>query len=100
MSQITTHVLDTSKGKPAEGIHINLQKKLENDQWEDLARGTTNNDGRIPDFLPDHVEITPGIYRMHFDTKSYFEKYKSEAFYPEVSVVFELKDSAHFRVYE
>ena len=50
MSQVTTHILDTTKGKPAAGITIILYRG-ENDEWTELKRGKTNEDGRINDLL-------------------------------------------------
>ena len=70
MSQITTHVLDTAAGKPAEGIRIFLQG-TEHDFWIDIASGGTNEDGRISNFMKDDQLIEPGVYRMIFKTKSY-----------------------------
>jgi 5-hydroxyisourate hydrolase len=98
MSQITTHVLDTSRGKPAEGIAIALQKPVGDDKWEDITKGTTNEDGRIPNFLSSEVTLEPGVYRMYFDTKAYFNKQGIKGFYPFVPIVFELFDTTHHHV--
>ena len=98
MSQITTHVLDTSKGLPAEGITIRLQRPTSEDQWEDIVSGTTNSDGRVPNFLPSDKVIEPGIYRMYFETKQYFLKEDKKCFYPYVPVVFEIEDTEHYHV--
>lgn len=98
MSQITTHVLDTSRGKPANGITITLQKPLGPDQWEDICSGVTNDDGRIPEFLPKEKSISPGIYRMLFDTGAYFKNSNTVAFYPFVPIVFEIFDTDHYHV--
>ena len=98
MSQITTHVLDTSKGQPAEGIKISLQRPSAQDQWENITSGVTNSDGRVANFMSDDQVIEPGIYRMLFDTKSYFEKYNTKAFYPEVPVIFEITDTEHYHI--
>lgn len=98
MSQITTHVLDTAKGKPAAGVPATLQKSTGQDHWETIATGTTNADGRIPDLLPKEIIVAPGTYRIVFDTKSYFEAKKSKSFYPSVSVVFETVDSGLYHV--
>ncbi len=98
MSQITTHVLDTSKGIPAKGITIRLQKPAGNDQWEDIVNGETNDDGRIPGFLPDDKVIEPGVYRMLFETKAYFESNQVDGFYPYAPVVFEIKDTEHYHI--
>lgn len=97
MNQITTHVLDTSKGLPAEGITISLQKHIGVDKWEEVCTGITNNDGRIPDFMGE-IEIEPGIYRMYFDTHPYFKNQNIKAFYPFVHVIFEIFDKEHYHV--
>ena len=98
MSQITTHVLDTAKGLPAEGILISLQRPIGDNQWEDITSGTTNSDGRVPNFLAADQVISPGIYRMLFDTKGYFKQNDTQGFYPEVPVIFEIKDTAHYHI--
>ncbi len=98
MSQITTHVLDTSKGKPAEGITITLQAPSGEDQWKNITSGITDQDGRIPDFLKEHQIIEPGIYRMLFDTKAYFEKNNTKSFYPYVPIIFEITDTEHYHI--
>jgi len=98
MSQITTHVLDTSKGVPAEGIKITLQKPIKDNLWEEITSGITNNDGRIPNFLSENEILQPGIYRMLFDTQSYFQNNNTNGFYPYVPIVFEIKDTEHYHV--
>lgn len=99
MSQITTHVLDTAKGIPAEGITISLQQPAsEENKWENIANGITNSDGRIPDFLEEDKVLSPGIYRMLFETGPYFEKNHESGFYPYVPVVFEIHDTEHYHV--
>src|SRR6476620_9753899 len=50
VSQITTHVLDTSTGIPGKEISIRLQA-FRNNVWQTIAQGITNADGRIPDLL-------------------------------------------------
>ena len=97
MNQITTHVLDTSKGLPAEGITITLQKPVGEDKWEDICSGITNDDGRIPNFMGD-ITIEPGVYRMYFNTKPYFEKNGVTGFYPYVPVIFEIFDTEHYHI--
>ena len=94
MSQITTHILDTSTGKPAEGVQIILQ----NATGETLGEGKTNADGRIADLLPENQLLEPGIYHMVFKTKAYFEAQKLKSFYPEVDIQFETFDQTHYHV--
>jgi len=98
MSQITTHVLDTARGLPADGIRISLQRPTGKDQWEDIVFGVTNDDGRIPGFMPDDLVIEPGVYRMLFDTQDYFDAKGTKGFYPFVPVVFQIADTDHYHV--
>lgn len=98
MSQITTHVLDTSKGKPAEGIHITLERKTGKDQWEKITSGITNSDGRVTTLLTSDQTLTPGIYRMFFETKAYFDRQQIKGFYPFVSIAFEIFDTEHYHI--
>lgn len=98
MSTISTHVLDTARGMPARGIRVTLQRAAGPDQWKDLAMGSTNADGRIPDFVPTDVTLTEGIYRMRFDVSAYFSEHKTKSFYPYIEVVFELGNDGHYHV--
>lgn len=98
MSQITTHVLDTSIGKPAQGIKIALHHKSDNEKWEFVSSGVTDEDGRIANLLEDDVILKSGVYRMLFETATYFNQRQIEAFYPIVPVIFEIRDSQHYHV--
>lgn len=98
MTTISTHVLDTARGIPARGIRGTLQRAAGTDKWEDLAMGSTNADGRIPDFVPKEVTLTEGIYRMRFDVSAYFSEHKTKSFYPYIEVVFELGNDGHYHV--
>ena len=97
MSQLTTHILDTTLGKPAQGVAIHLEQKTTTG-WIALANGITNNDGRITDLLPKEKLLDAGIYRMHFDTATYFNLQNIKAFYPSVSIEFEITDASHYHV--
>lgn len=97
MSQITTHVLDTSLGKPAEGIRISLQQQ-HGEQWTTIAAEMTNSDGRIANLLANEVLLPPGVYRMFFETGDYYKKLNLKTFYPEVAIVFETFDTEHYHV--
>src|SRR5262245_18598432 len=70
-SPITVHALDTSKGKPAAGLAIVLEK-AEGKQWRDLAQGKTDGDGRIETLLPKGKPVAAGVYRITFATGAYF----------------------------
>lgn len=98
MSQITTHILDTSRGCPAANIALHLSY-LKNNDWEVIAEGKTNADGRIEALLPDTTILNAGTYRMHFDTGDYFTAQQLSVFYPWVDVVFSLGSSGeHYHI--
>ena len=97
MSQITTHVLDTSIGKPAQGISIQLEQNISG-SWKKIAEGITNADGRISDLLPKEKIADSGIYRLIFDTASYFKMQNIKTFYPNVTIEFEITDATHYHV--
>ena len=97
MSQITTHILDTTKGKPAAGITIVLYKGG-NDEWTEIARGKTNSDGRIADLLPKEQLLQIGIYKLRFETKDYFDKDRIPTFYPYVEIVFDIQSNDHYHI--
>ncbi len=98
MSGITTHVLDTSKGKPGVGVSITLEF-LSTDGWKEIGSGTTNSDGRLPTLLPADHKLEAGTYRLHFDTKRYYEAQNLKCFYPNVPVTFSVEDTEqHYHV--
>ena len=97
MSQITTHILDTSKGKPASGVTVILYRG-ENDQWTEIARGKTNNDGRIMELLQKEVLLEIGIYKLRFETKDYFDREHIPTFFPYVEIDFDIRFSEHYHI--
>lgn len=97
LGHITTHVLDTSIGKPGIDITIQLKRPYESG-WQVIAQGVTNADGRIPDLLPPGRTIAPGNYKMVFDTASYFTAQQIKGFYPEVEIQFTVFDTGHYHV--
>jgi 5-hydroxyisourate hydrolase len=87
MSGITTHVLDTARGRPAAGIAIRLELR-DGDAWREIGRGTTDDDGRLRTLTGPTIDA--GTYRITFDTGAY----NPGGFFPEVSIVFEVRDAA------
>lgn len=97
-SPITTHVLDTATGQPAEGVLARLAY-LGAQGWQELGEGHTNADGRITDLLPVEPRPRVGVYRMWFDTEAYWQARGIEGFYPHVEVVFHLTEpEAHHHI--
>ena len=98
MSQITTHILDTSLGKPAEDVVIQLWQQHDS-EWNLLGEGHTNSDGRITNLLANDDVLPAGTYRMHFKTAAYFERQQLEVFYPWADVVFNITgDGQHYHI--
>ncbi len=95
-SPITTHVLDTARGKPAAGIAISLER-LDGGKWTEIGSGITNTDGRITDLLTSPLEAAH--YRLNFATDSYFAAQGTVGFYPEVRIEFQIADpDQHYHV--
>ena len=88
-SPITTHVLDTARGRPAAGVAIRLERAGSGSAWREVGRGETNGDGRLTTLLaPGSLET--GTYRITFDTGAYFARHGVAGFYPTVSIVFDI----------
>lgn len=97
MSQLTTHVLDTSIGKPGQHITVRLMQPVA-EGWQTLAQGVTNADGRIGDLLPSGRILDPGNYKLVFETGRYFADNNTRGFYPEVEIQFTVADDSHYHV--
>ena len=90
MSAITTHVLDTAKGRPAEGVAVKLEYR-QSSGWHAVGQGVTDADGRCRTLLSG--ALISGEYRITFDTSS------CSTFYPSVSVHFAVADAEqHYHV--
>src|SRR4029079_8068489 len=82
---ISTHVLDTSLGRPAASMNVRLQR-MEADAWVDVSRETTNSDGRVAALLPADSASPPGTYRLLFDGGVYLARRRSHAFHGTVTL--------------
>lgn len=71
MGKLTTHVLDTMRGKPAAGVAFELFR-LHEDRRELLMRGLTNTDGRCNSPLLADGNMQAGIYELDFHAGDYF----------------------------
>jgi 5-hydroxyisourate hydrolase len=99
MSAITTHVLDTSVGRPANGVPIVLEFQTGDAGWQTIGKGVTDQDGRLRDLLAPNVQLEAGNYRITFDTGTYFAQHQIEGLYPAVSVIFTIREVAqHYHV--
>ena len=102
MSAITTHVLDTARGCPAQGVPVRLESVSEGTDSaamtpQTLGTAATNSEGRVAELGPDRVEA--GTYRLVFDTAAYFSETGQVGFFPEVSLTFTVTDpEQHYHV--
>jgi 5-hydroxyisourate hydrolase len=94
---ISTHVLDISRGEPAEGLAVILEIRQTSD-WTPVGRGSTDGNGRIASLMDG--PISPGAYRLTFDIGSYHRNLGiSVPFFPEVKVTFNVRDvEEHYHV--
>jgi len=88
MAKITTHVLDTARGRPAAGVPVTLER-LDPEPAE-IGRGVTDDDGRLRTLVPDGAPARPGTYRITFDVSAYDD----QGFFPRVAIEFVVRDAA------
>lgn len=97
MNGITTHVLDTSLGKPAAGIAVRLAA-FEAGEFQDLGHGITDRDGRVKDFQSG-LPLALGVYRLSFETGAYYAALGRDTFYERVEIQVRVGNaSEHYHV--
>ncbi|MFD4561067.1 hydroxyisourate hydrolase [Streptomyces sp. NPDC058469] len=111
-ASVSTHILDTSVGRPAEGVAVQLDARSGPlGEWQPLGGSATDADGRCKD-LPALPEGTTHV-RLDFAVEPYFEKKQADAqqdapanrdsdatgvFFPEVAITFAVKPGEHYHV--
>ncbi|MDN3674597.1 hydroxyisourate hydrolase [Flavobacterium branchiarum] len=96
--QLSTHILDVSKGMPVSDVSIKLEQYNEKTKtWSFVEEKKTDVNGRITDFL-NAKKSNKGIYKLTFFTSDYFKKSNVESFYPFIEVVFQINDQKHYHV--
>ncbi|MCH0542677.1 hydroxyisourate hydrolase [Streptomyces sp. MUM 203J] len=112
-ASVSTHILDTSRGRPADGVAVSLAARAGRDaEWVTLGGSATDADGRCKD-LPALPEGTTHV-RLAFDTETYFAKKQAAAqqdapaprdsdndrpvFFPEVTIAFAVVPGEHYHV--
>jgi 5-hydroxyisourate hydrolase len=99
MNRISTHVLDTAKGKPAEGVPVRLERRDSTGEWTALGSAQTDHDGRCGQLLPEGRTLHEGLYRVAFDTAAYFMASMQEGLYPMVEITFRVRSGeSHFHI--
>ncbi|MGW7513919.1 hydroxyisourate hydrolase [Streptomyces massasporeus] len=111
-ASVSTHILDTSVGRPAEGVAVQLAARSgRTADWQALGGSSTDADGRCKD-LPALPEGTTHV-RLDFAVEPYFEKSANQqadaqqdapanrdsgAFFPEVAITFAVEPGEHYHV--
>ena len=99
MKRISTHILDLAQGKPGADVAVRLEKQDGSGHWGLLASERTDQDGRCLELLPQSEDFSPGVYRLIFDTGSYFGKQNVDTLYPVVEVTFQVREGdSHFHI--
>lgn len=91
---LTTHVLDTAKGRPAAGLGIELFR-IEGGRRERIAEARTNADGRTDGPILPEDDFAPGTYELVFHAGDYLA---GDGFLDEVPIRFRVAEDAHYHV--
>ena len=95
---LSVHVLNLENGLPSPGVNVTLEKHV-GQNWQPLAQGVTNEQGRIGELFPDKQAMEAGQYRVVFKTGDYFKKAGRDTFFPEIPVIFEVKNAdQHYHI--
>ncbi len=95
---ISTHILDTTRGRPAQGVRVTLSRLVDGGFME-IGSGDTDADGRLRTLVHDGTPPEPGTWRIRFEVGPYFEALGTESFYPSVEITFVTKPgNAHYHV--
>lgn len=97
--QLSSHILDVTKGEPAPNVKISLSKQERSGKWSSIDEKYTDKNGRISDFLTERDGIDHhGIYKLTYFVEPYFKALNQSSFYPFIEVVFEITDDKHYHV--
>ena len=91
IGRISTHVLDTALGKPAARVPVRLEQRAKDDGWLTLGSFHTDTDGRCSQMLAESQALPEGLYRLVFDTGSYYAAQNVPGLYPVVEITFQIR---------
>ena len=98
---LTTHVLDTARGRPAEGMEVVLFR-LQGDQRIELARLRTNHDGRTDRQILPQADFATGIYELEFHAGAWMDATgiasESPRFLDVIPIRFGMSQDDHYHV--
>jgi len=90
--RVLVQVLDGAHGQLAEGVHACMSRGGD-DGWVTVADALTDREGRIKSW--DNWHLDRGLYRIVFDSDSYFAFLGMTVAYPEVVVIFRMQNESH-----
>jgi len=88
---LSSHVLNTASGRPADGMKVSLESRQPDGSFKGLSSHATNEDGRVKDF----PRLATGAYRLTFATEEYLKTLGQPCFYPQVQVEFKVEKGSH-----
>lgn len=102
MGYVTTHVLDTAHGRPANGLSLEVWRDIDGN-WTKLRDATTNADGRLDSPAIPEGELAVGTYEIRFKVAAYFRvsgvEISDPPFLDTVPIRFGVSDAdAHYHV--
>jgi 5-hydroxyisourate hydrolase len=97
MTGITTHVLDLSTGRPAEGVGVTLECEDGAGGWRIIGSAVTDQEGRVRAF-PTATTPDGGLCRLRFETGAYFARWNQACFHPHVEITFRVEGGSHLHV--
>ncbi|MFD6416593.1 hydroxyisourate hydrolase [Streptomyces sp. NPDC060194] len=111
-TSVSTHILDTSTGRPAASVAVELSVRAGAGGWSAHGASRTDGDGRVKD-LPVLPEGTTHV-RLDFATEAYFATRENDSkaaarqevpatrdsgvFFPEVAITFAVQPGEHYHV--
>lgn len=99
LKRISTHVLDTARGKPAAAVPVRLERRDTSGKWVQVSSSKTDQDGRCAQLLSERAELPGGEYRLTFGTAEYFKGQGVQGLYPFVEITFQARDGeSHFHI--
>jgi hydroxyisourate hydrolase len=96
VTTVSTHVLDTARGRPVEGVPVRFDV-LHDGVWQGIGREVTGPDGRVTG-LPRAGAAGPVSARLVFTVREYLVRTHGAAFFGEITVAFETEPGEHYHV--
>ncbi|XP_034035091.1 transthyretin-like [Thalassophryne amazonica] len=91
---LTVKILDAVKGTPAASVALKVSRKGADGEWTQITKGVTDTTGEVHNLVTEEA-FTTGVYRVWFDTKTYWKNAGSTPFYEGADVVFEAHAEGH-----